>query len=127
MNLAVSWGSGVKQADFEAHAHLTKSLPSPSYTGSATSSDVSARGLASPPVQVHTSLSKTNAAIALGGGAKPHHGAPGEASAPSIASGASGNRIHFLPGVPMKKWPRRRFNEIERFNHCRYAPIAPSF
>ena len=127
MNLATSWGSGVKQVDFEADAHLRKSLPSPSYTSSTTSSDVSVMGLLSPPMQMHLSLSKTNAAIAPGGSAKPCHSTPGKASMPSIASGASGNRIHFLPGMLMKKWLHRRFNEIEHFYHCRYTPIAPSF
>ena len=124
-NPIAAWGSGLKQTDLEADAHLASSPLSPLYAGSAASSDVSVTGLPSPPAQMHPSPSKNNAAVPSGGGAKSQQGVPNQASAGSTPrpGGNSSKTYSFvsLPGNAVKKRPRRRYDEIERLYQCRYV------
>ena len=128
-NPVAAWGSGLKQADLEADAHLTSSPLSPMYAGSAASSDVSATGMPSPPAQMHPSPSK-NAVVPPGVGGKLQQGAPGQASAGSTPRPGGNNSKTYsfvsLPGNAVKKRPRRRYDEIERLYQCRYASVILS-
>ncbi|KAI1796778.1 hypothetical protein LXA43DRAFT_1057622 [Ganoderma leucocontextum] len=130
-NPVAAWGSGLKQAELEAEAHLASSPLSPMYAGSAASgSDVSATGFPSPPAQLLQSPSK-NAALPPGGGAKPQHGAPGQASAGSTPRPGGNNSKTYsfvsLPGNAVKKRPRRRYDEIERLYQCSWPNCAKAY
>ena len=127
VNPVAQWGSGLDQADLEADVQLGHSPLSPLYPDTATSCNTSVTGLPSPPAQKHSSLSKTKPTIPPSGSVKPQHDTPSQTGAASIScSDGNSGGMRFLPGHVVKKRPRRRFDEIERFYQCRYAPIPLS-
>ncbi|RPD61302.1 hypothetical protein L227DRAFT_64958 [Lentinus tigrinus ALCF2SS1-6] len=106
---------------------LSSSSLSPRHDESeASGSDVSATELPSPTHQAYPSPTTQRGTIP---GSRPLQSPQGSASASSLPGSDNSKTYSFasLPGIAMKKSPRRRYDEIERLYQCSWPNCTKAY